>query len=144
MKTNEYIQAMEAQLQSRVTQVIEINRQITEINDKINFLYRHLKALIKLQGTQKKNRNTQSQFGSNLMTNEVVLNAEFDLHPNQDDKELWSNYERHYGRLHFNADFRAKRRGQIKSNRHQETIISYKTKIDNYITLLLNIFLNTI
>ena len=28
---------MEAQLQSRVTQVTEINRQITELNDKINF-----------------------------------------------------------------------------------------------------------
>ena len=36
---------MEAQLQSRVTQVIKMNRQITEINDKINLLYCHLKAL---------------------------------------------------------------------------------------------------
>ena len=36
---------MEAQLQSRVTQVKEMNRQITEINDKIKFSYRNLKAL---------------------------------------------------------------------------------------------------
>ena len=84
---------MEVKLQSRVTQVIEINRQITEINDTINFLYRRLKAFKKFQATQ--NRNTQFQFGSNLITNEVVLNAKFDLHSNQDDKELWSNYERH-------------------------------------------------
>ena len=50
-KTNENIQAMEAQLQSRVTEVIEMNRQIIEINDKINLSYRHLKTL---QATQKK------------------------------------------------------------------------------------------
>ena len=35
----------------------------------------HLKALKKLQTTQK--RYTKFQFGSNLMTNKVVLNAEF-------------------------------------------------------------------
>ena len=50
------------------------------------------------------------------MTNDVGLNAESDLHPNQDDKELLSNYERHYGRLHYNFDFQAERRGQLKSN----------------------------
>ena len=102
------------------------------------FIFRsHLEALKKLQATQ--NRNTKFQFGSNLMTNEVVLNAEFDLHPNQDDKELWSNYVRQYGRLYFNTDLRAKRRGQVKSNRHQAPIISNQTKIDNYLTVLLNI-----
>ena len=84
---------MEAQLQSRVTQVIVMNRQITEINDEINFLYRYLKALKTLQATQ--NRITQFQFGSNSMKNDDGLNAESDLHPNQDYKELWSNYERH-------------------------------------------------
>ena len=74
------------------------------------------------------------------MTNKVVLNAEFDLHPNQNDKKLWSNYERNYGRLNFNADFQAKRRGQVKSNRHQAQIIFNQPKINNYFTLLLNIF----
>ena len=29
------------------------------------------------------------------MTNNAGLNAEFDLHPNQDDKTIWFNYERH-------------------------------------------------
>ena len=43
MDTN--IQAMEAQLQSRITQVIEMNRQFTEINDKINSSYRLFNAL---------------------------------------------------------------------------------------------------
>ena len=56
-KTNENIQAMEAQLQSLVTQVIEINRQISEINNKINLSYRHLKTL---QATQ--NNDIQFQF----------------------------------------------------------------------------------
>ena len=76
------------------------------------------------------------------MTNEVVLNAEFYLHLNLDNNEIWSNYERHYNRLHFNANFPAKRPGQVKSNRQQATIISNLTKIYNYkyLTLLLNIF----
>ena len=69
-----------------------MNRQITEINDKINISYRHLKALKMVEVTQ----NKSTQFGSNSMTNDDGLNAESDLHPNQDDKELWSNYERHY------------------------------------------------
>ena len=68
---------MEAQLQSRVTQEIEMNRQITEINDKINFSYCHLTALKTLQASQ--NRNTQFQFESNSMTNDVRLNAESNL-----------------------------------------------------------------
>ena len=137
LKTNENIQALEAQLQSRVTQVIEMNRQITEINDEINFSYRHLKALKTLEATQ--NTSTQFQFGSNSMTNDDGLNAESDLLPNQDNKELWSNYERHYGRLHYNADFRAERRGQVKSHQHQAPIIPNQTKLDNYFTLVLNI-----
>ena len=69
LKTKEDIEAIEAQLQSRITQVFEMNRQITEINDKINFSYFHLKALKKLQATQ--NSNTQFQFESNSMTNGV-------------------------------------------------------------------------
>ena len=68
---------MKAQLKSRVTQVIEMNRQITEINDKINFSDRQVKALKTLQATQ--NRNTQFQFGSNLKTNDVGLNVESDI-----------------------------------------------------------------
>ena len=48
LKTNENIQTMEATLQFRDTQVIELNRQVTEIGDKINSPYRHLKALKKL------------------------------------------------------------------------------------------------
>ena len=103
LKTNENIQTMEAQLQSRVTQVIEMNRQITEINDKINLSPRHLKALKTPQATQ--NSNIQFQFESNSMTNDVELNAESDLHHNQDDKELLSNYERQYGCFHCNLDF---------------------------------------
>ena len=107
---------MEAQLQSRITQVKEMNRQITKINDKINILYRHLKALKTLQATQ--NSNSQIQFESNSMTNDVGLNAESDLHPNQDDKKLWFNYERYYGRHHYNSDIHAKPRGQLKSNQY--------------------------
>ena len=48
---------MDAQLQYQVTQVLEMNRQITEINGKINLSYRHYKALKTLQATQ--NSNTQ-------------------------------------------------------------------------------------
>ena len=66
LKTTKTIEAMEAQLQSRVRQVIEMNRQITEINHKINFSYCHLKTL---QTTQ--NSNTQFRFGSYSMTNDV-------------------------------------------------------------------------
>ena len=82
-----------------------MNRQITEINDKNNVLYSHVKPLKTLQATQ--NRNTQFQFGSNLMTNDVGLNVESGLHPNQAFKELLSIYKRHYGRHYYNADFRA-------------------------------------
>ena len=71
---------MEAQLQSRVTQVIRMNRQITEINDIINLLYRHLKALKTLQETQ--NSNIQFQIESYSMTNDVELNAKSNLHYN--------------------------------------------------------------
>ena len=46
------------------------------------------------------------------MTNDVELNAESDLHYNQDDIGLLSNCERQYGRLHYNSDFQAERRGQ--------------------------------
>ena len=60
LKTNENIQAMEAELKSRVTQVIELNRQITEMNDDINSSYWHLQALKKHQATQ--NSSTQFQF----------------------------------------------------------------------------------
>ena len=116
LKTNENIQAMEAQLQSRVTQVKEMNRQITKINDKINFLYRHLKAFKTLQATQ--NSNSRIQFESNSMTSDVGLNAESNVHSNQDDKKLWFNSERYYGRLHYNSDIHAKRRGQLKSNQY--------------------------
>ena len=130
LKKNENIQALEAQLQSRVTQLIEMNQQITDINDKINISYRHLKALKMVEVTL----NRSTQFGSNSMTNDDILNAESDLHHNQADKELWSNYERHYRRHHFNADFRAKRRGQVKSHRHQAPINSNQTKVDNYFT----------
>ena len=105
---------MEAQLQFRVTQVKEMNRQITKINDKINFLYRHLKAFKTLQATQ--NSNSRIQCEINSMTNDVGLNAESDLHLNQDDIKLWFKYECYYGRLHYNYDIHAKRRGQLKSN----------------------------
>ena len=71
---------MEAQLQSRVTQVIKMNRQITEINDKINLSYRHHNALKTLQATQ--NSNIQFQFESYSMTNDVELNAKSYLHHN--------------------------------------------------------------
>ena len=71
---------MEAQLQSRVTQVIKMNRQINEINDKINLSYRHLKALKTLQATQ--NSNIQFQFESYSMTNDIELNAKSYLHHN--------------------------------------------------------------
>ena len=142
LKTKENIQAMEAELQSRVTQVNGMNQQITEINDKINFTYRHFNALKKLQATQ--NRNTRFQFENNSMTKNVRLNAESDLHPNQDDKELGSNYERHYGRLHYKSDFWAERRDQLKSNQHQAPIISNQTKVDNHCSLMFNILLNTI
>ena len=52
------------------------------------------------------------------MTCDVELNAESDLHHNQDDNELLSNCERQYGRLHYNFDFQSERRGQGKSNQH--------------------------
>ena len=39
------------------------------------------------------------------MTNDDGLNAKSDLHPNQDDKDLWFNYERLYVRLQFKTDF---------------------------------------
>ena len=63
---------MEAHLQCRVTQVLKMNREITEINDKINFSYRHLATLNKLQGTQ--TRSNQFKIGSNSMTNDDGLN----------------------------------------------------------------------
>ena len=113
LKTNENIQAMEAQLKSRVTQIIEMNRLITEINDKINLSYRHLKLHKTLQATQ--NSNIQCQFESNSMTNDVELNAESDLHHNQDDKELLTNCERQYGRLYYNSDFQAERRDNVRA-----------------------------
>ena len=75
-----------------------MNQKITEINVNTNYLYRHLKALIKYQATQ--NRSTQIQFGSNSLTNNDRLNAESDLNSNQDDKELWFNYKRYYGRVY--------------------------------------------
>ena len=59
----------------------------------------------------------------------------------QDDNELWSNYEHHYGRLHYNSDFRAERRDRLKSNQHQAPIISNQTKVDNHCTSIFNIFL---
>ena len=69
------------------------------------------------------------------------LNAKSDLHPNQDDKELLSNYERYYGRFHYNFDFRAEGRDQLKSNQHQAIIVSNQTKVDNHSTFMFNIFL---
>ena len=69
---------MDAQLQSRVTQVIKINRQITKINDKINLSYRHFKALKTLQATL--NNNIQFQFESYSIKNDVDLNAKSNLH----------------------------------------------------------------
>ena len=39
------------------------------------------------------------------MTHDVGLNAESDVDPNLDDKNLWFNFERHNGRLHINCDF---------------------------------------
>ena len=139
LRKNKNIQAIKAQLQSRVTQVLEMNQQIKKINDKINSLYRHLNALKTLEATQ--NSNIQFQFGSNSMTNDVGLNEESDLHPNQDDKEQLSNYEHDYGQLHYNSDFQAERRGQRKSNQHQAPLLSNRTKVDNHCTLLFNIFL---
>ena len=65
------------------------------------------------------------------MTNNVELNAESELHHKQDDNELSSNYERQYGRLHYNSDFQAERRGQRKSNQHQAPLLSNRTKVDN-------------
>ena len=53
------------------------------------------------------------------MTNNVRLNAEYGLHPDQDYKVLRSNYERYYGRLRHNCDVREERRHQVKSNKHQ-------------------------
>ena len=116
-----------------------MNREITEIDDKINFSYRRFKTIKMLQAAQ--NRSNQFQLGSNSMTNDDGIDEESDLHPNQDYKELWFNYERHYGRLHYNADFRAERRGQAEINKHQAPIISNLTNLDNYLTLMLNIFL---
>ena len=75
------------------------------------------------------------------MTNDVELNAESDLHHNQDDKELLSNCERQYGRLHYNSYFQAERRGQRKSNQHQAPLLSNRTKVDNNCTVMFNIFL---
>ena len=75
------------------------------------------------------------------MTNDVELNAESDLHHNQDDKELLSNCERQYGRLHYNSYFQAERRGKRKSNQHQAPLLSNPTKVDNYCTVMFNIFL---
>ena len=43
---------MKAHLKYRVTQVFKMNREITEIDDKINFSYRHLQTLTKLMATQ--------------------------------------------------------------------------------------------
>ena len=129
---------MEAQLQSRVTRVIKMNRQINEINVTIIFLYRHLKALKTLNATQ--SSNTHFQFGSNSMTNEVKLNAEFYLHSNQDDKELLFNYKRKYGRLQYYSDLQADRRCQLKSNQHQEPLLSNRTKIDYHCTMMFNMF----
>ena len=74
------------------------------------------------------------------MPNKDKLNKESDLHPNQDDKELWFNYSRHNGRLHYNADVRAEKRRKFESNQHQAPIISNQTKVDNYFTLMLHIF----
>ena len=82
---------MKAHLKYRVTQVFKMNREITEIDDKINFSYRHLQTLTKLQATH--NKSNQFQFGINSMTNDDGLDEESDLHPNQDYKELWSNEE---------------------------------------------------
>ena len=62
---------METYPQSRVTQVLKMNREIIEINDKIKFSYRHLETLKKLQATQ--NRSNQFQFGSNSMSNDDGL-----------------------------------------------------------------------
>ena len=129
---------MKAHLPYRVTQVLKLNQVITEIDDKINFSYRHLQTLTKLQATQ--SRSNQFQFGSNSMTNDGGLDEESDLHPNQDFNKLWSNYERRYGRLHYNADFRAERRRKAKRNKHQAPIMSNLTNLDNYFTLMLNIF----
>ena len=75
------------------------------------------------------------------MTNDVELKSESDLYHNQDDKELFSNYERQYGRLHYNSDFQAERRGQRKSNQHQAPLLSNQTKVNNYCTVMFNIFL---
>ena len=118
--------------------IIELHRQITEMDDEIKFLYRHLTVLKTLQATQ--NSSTKFQFGYNLISNDDGFNTESDLHPNQDGKELWVKYERHYGRLHYNADFRANRRDKVKNHRHQTPIIFNQTKVDNYFTLMLNIF----
>ena len=74
------------------------------------------------------------------MTNDDGLDEESDLHPNQDYKELWSNYKYRYGRLHYNADFRAEWHGQSKKNKYEAPIISNLTNLDNYFTLMLNIF----
>ena len=106
-----------------------MNREITKINDKINFSYRHLETLIKLQATH--NWSNQFHFASNSMTNDDGLDEVSDVHTDQDYKALWSNYERPYGRLHYNADFRAERRGQASRKKHQAPIISNLTKLDN-------------
>ena len=74
------------------------------------------------------------------MTNDVGLNAESDLHPNQDEKILWFMYKRYYWRLHYNSDIHAKRRGQLKSNQYEAQLLYNRTKVDNHCTLLLNIY----
>ena len=49
------------------------------------------------------------------MTNDVELNAEFDLHHNQNDKELWFYCESQYGRLQYNSDFQAERQDNVRA-----------------------------
>ena len=138
LNTNKIIEAIKAQLQSRVTQEIEMNRQITEINDLINLSYCHLQTFTPLQTRQ---TNTHFQFESHSMANDVRLNAEFDLHPNRNDKELWPNYERHYGRRNYTSEFLEERRGRLIRILHEAPIIFNQTKLDNRNSSMFNIFL---
>ena len=117
---------------------MELNRQINEMDNKINSSYRHLKSLKTLQATQ--NRSPQFHFESNSMNNDDGLIAKSNLHSNQDDKKLWSNYECHYWRLHYIADLRATYRGHVGSNKHHTPIISNQTKENIHFIIMLNIF----
>ena len=62
------------------------------------------------------------------MNNDDVLNAEFYLDPNQNDKQVWFNYEHHNGRFYYDNYLREERQGKTECNQHQAPIISNRIK----------------